>query len=444
MAGVTETRRVERPHRIRRALANLAYWAARQIAGEKAKPEDRHLAAPAFRPSEEPRITAGDGIEVRSHDARVALQAQMGRQMMRFDDPLALEKEIGAKVLPKIFPSPRLKVRGVKFLGMDTLSMDIQLNPAQPRTSTIDRLIKGCFSDVTGGIIAKAVQTKDVVDDPNYIALPFMMENNLCGLAVISGRITQEDIGMAHLVRDAVNDALANTVELARKNIKIITDGLTGLYNGDHLRASLKGEVIRATRSKNKVSLSLIRFDIDTFKAVNDTYGKDAGDDVLKAVAFTIKKNIRESMDIACRDGGGADEFNAVLPETSLSDAVALGERIRQQVQALEIETIDRDSRPIKVRVTVSVGVANLPYHVGMPQRGKADEAAVLLRSAADKAVYAAKGLVDGAPVGDRNRVAVNINGNWMLADEAINHFKKQEKKEGPVSPEVVKGLRGG
>jgi two-component system cell cycle response regulator len=115
--------------------------------------------------------------------------------------------------------------------------------------------------------------------------------------------------------------------------------------------------------------------DIDYFKAVNDTYGHDAGDDVLREFAIRIRKSIR-GIDLACRLGG--EEFVIVMPETDMSVATMVAERLRRRI-ASEPFPVQQGSRSIAV--TISIGIAAL---------GTNDDTASLLRRA-DQALYRAK-----------------------------------------------------
>lgn len=105
------------------------------------------------------------------------------------------------------------------------------------------------------------------------------------------------------------------------------TDPLTGLYNRRHLTASLGREMERTRRTG--LPTCLIMIDLDHFKRLNDTYGHQFGDAVLRRVACLIKENVRK-LDISCRYGG--EEFALVLPGTRLPQAVRLAMRLKATV----------------------------------------------------------------------------------------------------------------
>src|SRR5262249_40958958 len=105
------------------------------------------------------------------------------------------------------------------------------------------------------------------------------------------------------------------------------TDSLTGIYNRHFFHESIAKELARASRHQSR--LSLLFFDIDGFKALNDTYGHQKGDQVLRHVATIIKSSLR-THDIACRYGG--DEFICILPDTHYYFAMVIAERIRRTV----------------------------------------------------------------------------------------------------------------
>ncbi|MBU0632665.1 diguanylate cyclase [bacterium] len=126
-------------------------------------------------------------------------------------------------------------------------------------------------------------------------------------------------------------------------------DKLTGLYNRGSFDEKLDYELSRAHRYHR--NLSLLMFDIDFFKKVNDTYGHQAGDDVLKEIAHIIKRSVRGS-DYAARFGG--EEFMVILPETESTKAFELAERIRKTLEAEPIQIAENET----IHVTTSIGVA--------------------------------------------------------------------------------------
>ncbi len=161
----------------------------------------------------------------------------------------------------------------------------------------------------------------------------------------------------------------------ANKSIEMaITDALTGLNNRRYMETHLASLVEQAAaRAKPLAALIL---DIDYFKAVNDTHGHDAGDDVLREFSLRIRKSIR-NIDLACRYGG--EEFVIVMPETDMAVATMVAERIRRRI-ATEPFAIQKGER--KLEVTISIGLAALG--------GPGDTAEAILKRA-DTALYRAK-----------------------------------------------------
>ncbi len=149
-------------------------------------------------------------------------------------------------------------------------------------------------------------------------------------------------------------------------------DLLTGLSNRHSFEDRLEREVERARRYRRL--LSLLFLDLDHFKRVNDLHGHRAGDRVLAAVARTVRDALR-STDFAARIGG--EEIVALLPECARDKAAEVAEKIRAQVEALEIP---HDG--VTLRVTASLGVASLD---------RPEETAAMLLAEADAACYRAK-----------------------------------------------------
>ncbi len=161
----------------------------------------------------------------------------------------------------------------------------------------------------------------------------------------------------------ALNERLA---ELA------VRDPLTGLYNRRFMEASLEREATAAARSGSP--LSVVICDLDHFKGVNDTYGHQAGDEVLRAFGALLRERCRKS-DIACRFGG--EEFLLVLPGMPAGVAADWAEKAREATADAEIE-----AGSSTLRVTASFGVASFPTHGETWQQ---------LIAAADAALYSAK-----------------------------------------------------
>ena len=126
-------------------------------------------------------------------------------------------------------------------------------------------------------------------------------------------------------------------------------DGLTQVYNKRYFLETLEREIGRAQRYQR--DLSLIMFDIDHFKKINDTYGHLAGDHVLKHLAMVIKSRIRRE-DILSRYGG--EEFSIILPEIDKENAIQFAEKIRKLVEKAMFSFEDTE-----IPVTISIGVTN-------------------------------------------------------------------------------------
>lgn len=153
-------------------------------------------------------------------------------------------------------------------------------------------------------------------------------------------------------------------------------DGLTGISNRRRFEDYYDQEWRRAVR--DEYPLSLIMVDIDYFKAYNDTYGHQAGDDCLKQVANSIADTVNRPGDLTARYGG--EEFVIVLPNTEAGGAAMVAELLRAKVESLNI----RHEKSLAAgKVTVSLGVATI-----VPNRGSSPSVLVVL---ADKALYQAK-----------------------------------------------------
>jgi two-component system, cell cycle response regulator len=167
-------------------------------------------------------------------------------------------------------------------------------------------------------------------------------------------------------------DRLRHNVQLSLE--MAITDQLTGLHNRRYMSRHLDTLMLNA--KKNGRPLAFVIMDIDFFKLVNDTYGHDIGDEVLKEFAARINANVR-GIDLACRYGG--EEFVVAMPDTDMAFAYNIAERLRQSIETTPV----RVSRPPgALKITISIGIAKA--------EGENDTADALLHRA-DQALYRAK-----------------------------------------------------
>ena len=167
---------------------------------------------------------------------------------------------------------------------------------------------------------------------------------------------------------DHLRDNVQNSIEMA------ITDALTGLHNRRYMESHLATLAEQAAARGKPLALMIL--DIDYFKAINDTSGHDAGDDVLREFAVRIRKSIR-GIDLACRYGG--EEFVIVMPETDAHVAGMVAERLRRSIAGQKF-AVSKGSKHIDV--TISIGLSTLER--------KGEPVADLLKRA-DKALYRAK-----------------------------------------------------
>jgi len=208
-----------------------------------------------------------------------------------------------------------------------------------------------------------------------------------------SDKIDEPHFEIAQAIADQVGLSIANVRLREALRLQSVCDPLTELYNRRFMDEWLSRELPRGAR--NGKSTSLMIMDLDHFKRFNDTYGHECGDLVLQEVSDLVRGSVRRS-DIACRIGG--EELVLLLPETGLSDALAIAEKLRLGIENL---VVTYRQAPVD-HITVSIGVAESPRH--------AASASALLR-AADSALYCAK-------AAGRNRVVAAVPDNEPLLAE--------------------------
>ena len=204
---------------------------------------------------------------------------------------------------------------------------------------------------------------------------PIDREGRLYGLITVGrhGRpFTDEERDLLRLLAAQATLALENVDLHFQVRRQAVTDELTGLGNYGHFQERLLTEAEQVKRYGDPVGLLML--DLDDFKSINDTFGHQQGDAVLKGVARVLRESCREA-DSPVRYGG--DELAVILPRTPLEGAFAIGERVRLAIENLRIPRLD-GLGPLKV--TASIGVsASL----------EGDKEALI--SDADSALYAAK-----------------------------------------------------
>ena len=167
------------------------------------------------------------------------------------------------------------------------------------------------------GLVCKHV---GALADTACVCVPMLAQGELLGLL----HMTIGEQGRSLEARHRFVTTVAEHIALAIANLKLretlrnqsIRDALTGLFNRRYMEESLEREMRRAARGRHPVGI--IMLDLDHFKRFNDTYGHEAGDDLLRRVGSTLQRSIRAE-DIACRYGG--EEFTLIMPEASLLDA---------------------------------------------------------------------------------------------------------------------------
>lgn len=208
--------------------------------------------------------------------------------------------------------------------------------------------------------------------------LPLTVDADAVGVLQVSCERAVDRSGVA-LLQDlarALAVAVRNAETFEKTKRLTFTDDLTTLYNSRFMALYLDRELKRCRRTRSP--LSLLFMDLDGFKNVNDTHGHLAGSRTLVEVGAVLEKTVRDA-DILIRYGG--DEFVIIFPETPLSGAMVIAERIRQVIGNTRFLL---ESMEIEAHVSASIGIAAYPE--------SADDVRSLITSA-DRAMYEAKAL---------------------------------------------------
>ncbi len=192
---------------------------------------------------------------------------------------------------------------------------------------------------------------------PFAVYVPLLKEGELYGVMKIGPKINGEAFTENDL---EFFSTLASQAVIAFENARLyslaITDSITKLFVHRYFQLRLDEEVKRSRRYNS--TLSLLMCDIDHFKEINDKYGHQQGDIILREISLILRKNIR-STDVAARYGG--EEFVIILPETTQSDARIVAERIRRDIAKFDFPSIAQGQPPL--HCTISIGVAGFPLN---------------------------------------------------------------------------------
>ncbi len=316
---------------------------------------------------------------------------------------LALEKEFGLKdyfILEMNESENRLEP--IAGPSMERYSLDVLIQPSLCRVKRTGEVVNSLeFPQV-----CRHAQLKN---GEFHICLPILMGGEVKGILRINGTQEERESILEDLPYIAKYIETTAPVVYASKLLEItreqsLRDGLTGLYNRRFLEGYLEKQVRFAQRKG--FTMGFIMLDIDHFKHINDRYGHKAGDLILQNIAKIIEGSVRAS-DVVIRYGG--EEFLVLLPEVTPEYTVHVAEKIRKNVETHQF-TVEGEK---SIKVTVSLGVAELPTHTDHPWEAI---------KFADVALYHAKR--EG-----RNRVVVFSPTMWQEMEELQENGEAPEEQ---------------
>ena len=324
------------------------------------------------------------------------LKSVFSNEFRNLSDFLNYERILVEKLFSLLSSFVEYHVAGIYFASPDDFAENILY------VDTLGRnLSKNLLSDISYDFFRKMEEHKDIKnskfevvrmllgkeldyqfgDLTSKIIIPMIFDKKLIGGICF---YTRQDIDYSsfRFFDIMISELLAifkMKYQYTEKEFMSVLDGLTGLYNRRQFEISLEQECNRTKRHPSDFSLAIL--DIDFFKKVNDTYGHQYGDYVLKTVADLMKQSFRKT-DLLYRYGG--EELVMIMPETNIEGAVIPVQRLRRMV-----EDYDFEYNGVKAKVTVSIGLT-MNY-------SSLSSSADILKSA-DEALYKAK-------EGGRNRV---------------------------------------
>ncbi len=239
----------------------------------------------------------------------------------------------------------------------------------------------------------------------NMMCVPLTMQGQVEGALCLLNKhdrqaFTQEEINTVSTLAVHVGVAIDNARFLEKKEQQAVTDSLTGLYNHMEFQKHLAEELERSHRYGSEFSLLML--DLDHFKMVNDAYGHQVGDSILKEMAHNLRTQLR-SVDKVFRYGG--EEFAVILPETGQGGAKVIAEELRRRIAACSYNVGAGQA----LKITVSIGSASFPQDAEQRED---------LIGAADQALFSAKRA-------GRNRIVVYSEALGLLAGDNPLHLQE-------------------
>lgn len=324
----------------------------------------------------------GDEVDGRGYFVHVDITTlKRQQQALRDTQQLARESEERYRLLAEFSGDVTVAlVRGVVTYVSPAVFEVLGWRPEKVIGRTMESF---CHPD-DAARVAQSLQSLNVAPEADYRARALRADGEYVWVEARARMTKPSDVGeMPMLVinirniaaRKATEDELAGV--LAQLESIAATDGLTGVSNRRRFEEALATEHRRAQREK--VPLTLLLVDLDLFKSVNDTYGHQVGDDVLRSVAGALTTVTRRVGDVVARYGG--EEFVLLLPNTSAECALKAAEKVHLAVRALDAGVM---GLPATAKVTVSIGVSCTAQ---MPEGSAARDLVRL----ADAALFAAK-----------------------------------------------------
>ena len=274
------------------------------------------------------------------------LIADMLTEVITVDHTLVFlmdEEETNLKVMAYKYLDPGKSCPVVQFKATDKLAswLTSQASEGKIIKSFENERFKKAFPDA-----GKKLQEQGI-----ELIIPMIHKFKLVGFLALGKKYIGEDFKQRDFAfLSTIAPLAANAISNAHLYEMAILDGLTRVFLGRYFQQRCKEELKRAKRY-DKV-LSLIMWDIDHFKSVNDNYGHLTGDAVLKEMTTIFKKSYRQGIDLIGRYGG--EEFVMLLPDTSLEGAVIMAERLRKKVAKYKF-------CKGKIHLTISGGIATFP-----------------------------------------------------------------------------------